>query len=89
MHQALRDLLKITFEFLNRTYLPREWGSQERFVKNRQTSDENLLYAKCFNRILYHYTATNPAKIKEIKTVPYYKHKLMRPSIGIVNLQKV
>ena len=30
-----------------------------------------------------------PTNIKEVKTVPCYKHKLMRPSIGIVNLQKM
>ena len=33
-----------------------------------------------------YYKLTN---IKEVKTVPCYKHKLMRPPIGIANLQKI
>ena len=30
-----------------------------------------------------------PTKIKEVKTVPCYKYKLMRPSIGIAYLQTI
>ena len=46
----------------------------------------NLLLAKYFYKILYHEATTNPTKIKELKTLLFYKYKLMRSSIGIVNL---
>ena len=89
MEQEIRDLPQITFEFLNRICLLRGWGSQGKFVEDRQTLDKNLLQANYFNKIFYHHTNINPTKIKKVTTVPYYKHKLMRPSIGVVNLQKV
>ena len=40
---GIRRPSKITFKFLNRICLLRGWGSQGKFVKDRQTFDDNLL----------------------------------------------
>ena len=42
--------------------------------------------AKYFHKIVYHQVIMNPRKIKELKTMPCYKYKLIRPIIGTVNL---
>ena len=36
--------------------------------------------------MLYHQTVTEQTKINELRTIPCYKHELMRPSKSIINL---
>ena len=64
-------------------------GIKENLLRIGKTLDKNLLYAKCFHRTLYHDTTINLTETKKVKTVPCYKHKLMRPRIGVANLQKI
>ena len=49
--------------------------NQDKSVKNKQTSDKNLSWPKCSQKIFYHQTTKKLTKIKEVKTVLSYKCK--------------